>query len=66
MKIAYYEAEDTLYIEFSKAPIVRDESLNWHIHIGYTAEGIGEMTIFEAAKQGHYPLQIERILDDVA
>jgi hypothetical protein len=66
MKIAYYEEDDTLSIEFTKDPIVRDESINWHINIGYTAQGIGEITILEAAKQGYYPLQIERILADVA
>ena len=66
MKIAYYEEDDTLSIEFTKDPIVRDESINWHINIGYTAQGIGEITILEAAKHGYYPLQIERILADVA
>ncbi len=66
MKIAYHEEDDTLSIEFTKDPIVRDESINWHINIGYTAQGIGEITILEAAKQGYYPLQIERILADVA
>ena len=66
MKIAYYEEDDTLFIEFSKEKIVRDESLNWNINIGYTQDGIGEITILEAAKNGMYPLQIERILADVA
>lgn len=66
MKIAYYEEEDTLYIEFTKGEIVRDESVNWHINIGYTSEGIGEITILEAAKQGYYPLQIEKVLSEVA
>ncbi len=66
MKIAYYEEDDTLFIEFSKDKIVRDESLNWNINIGYIQDGIGEITILEAAKNGMYPLQIERILADVA
>lgn len=34
MKILYYEQDDTLFIEFSKSKVVRDESLNWNIHIG--------------------------------
>ena len=66
MKIAYYEDEDTLFIEFTKGKIVRDESVSWNIHIGYTEDGIGEITVLEAAKQGLYPLQVERIMADVA
>ena len=45
MKILYYEQDDTLFIEFSKNKVVRDESLNWNIHIGYTEDGIGEITL---------------------
>jgi len=36
MKIVYYEEDDTLFIEFIKGQIVRDESLKWNINIGYT------------------------------
>ena len=53
MKIAYYEEVDTLFLEFSKGAIVRDEALNWNINIGYTHDGIGETSILEAAKKGH-------------
>jgi len=66
MRIVYYEEDDTLYIEFQKGEIVRDESLSWNINIGYTQDGIGEITILEAQKNGLYPLQIERVLSDVA
>lgn len=66
MKIVYYEEDDTLFIEFQKGEIVRDESLNWNINIGYTQDGIGEITILEAQKNGLYPLQIEKVLADVA
>ena len=66
MRIAYYEEEDTLYIEFSKDPVVRDESVNWNINIGYTEEGIGEMTILEAQKSGIYPMQVEKIVSEAA
>lgn len=66
MKIVYYEEDDTLFIELLKGEIVRDESLNWNVHIGYTKDGIGEITILEAEKNGLYPLQIERVLADVA
>ena len=66
MKIVYYEDDDTLFIEFQKGQIVRDESVSWNINIGYTQYGIGEITILEAQKKGLYPLQIEKVLSDVA
>ncbi len=66
MRIVYYEEDDTLFIEFSKDPIVRDETLSWNVNIGYTAAGIGEMNILDAQKSGVYPLQIERVISDAA
>ena len=66
MKIVYYEEDDTLSIEFQKGEIVRDETLNWNTNIGYTQDGIGEITILDAQKNGLYPLQIEKMLSDVA
>jgi len=66
MKIVYYEEVDTLFIEFIKGDIVCDESLSWNINIGYTQDGIGEITILDAQKNGLYPLQIEKVLADVA
>ena len=66
MKIVYYEEDDTLFIEFSKGMIVRDESLSWNINLGYTEDGLGEITILEAQKNGLYPLQVERVLSDAA
>jgi hypothetical protein len=66
MKIVYYEEDDILFMEFAKGEIVRDESLSWNVNIGYTADGIGEITILDAQKSGAYPLQIERVLADAA
>jgi len=66
MKIVYYEDEDTLFIEFQKGQIVRDETLSWNTNIGYTEDGVGEITILDAQKNGLYPLQIEKVLSDVA
>lgn len=66
MKIVYYAEDDILFMELAKGEIVRDESLSWNINIGYTADGIGEITILEAQKSGIYPLQIERVLTDAA
>lgn len=66
VKIVYYEEDDTLFLEFQKGEIVRDETLNWNINIGYTEDGVGEITIIDAQKNGLYPLQIERVLSEVA
>ena len=66
MKIVYYEEDDILFIEITKAPIVRDESVSWNVNIGYTADGIGEITILDAQKSGIYPLQIERVISEAA
>jgi len=66
MKIVYYEEDDILFIEFSKGAILRDESVGWNINLGYTADGVGEITILEAQKSGIYPLQIERVVSDAA
>ena len=66
MKIVYYEEDDILFIEFQKGQIIRDETLNWHTNISYTKDGVGEITILDAQKNGLYPLQIERVLSEVA
>jgi uncharacterized protein YuzE len=66
MKIIYYEDDDTLFIEFSQDKIVKDVSVNWNVNIGYTQEGIGEITILEAKKSGYYPFEIEKIARRVA
>ena len=66
MKIVYFEEDDILFIEFSKGTILRDESVSWNINIGYTADGIGEITILDARNSGIYPLQIERVVADAA
>ncbi|MBK5931502.1 DUF2283 domain-containing protein [Halochromatium salexigens] len=66
MKIIYYEEDDILFVEMSKGPIVRDESVSWNVNIGYTTEGIGEITILDARKIGMYPLQIERVVSEAA
>lgn len=66
MRIAYYDQDDILFIEISKGTVVRDESASWNVNVGYTAEGLGEITILEARKSGIYPLQIERVVADAA
>ena len=66
MRIVYYEGDDILFVELSKGAILRDESVSWNVNIGYTADGIGEITILDAQKSGIYPLKIERVVADAA
>jgi uncharacterized protein YuzE len=66
MRIGYNEAEDILYIRFSDEPVTRDESLNWNVHVGYSATGIREITVLEAKKRGYLPLKIDEGLKSAA
>jgi len=66
MKIGYNEADDILYIRFSEEPITRDESLNWNVHVGFSASGIREITILEAKKRGYLPLKLDDALKSAA
>jgi uncharacterized protein YuzE len=66
MRIAYNEAEDVLYIRFSDDPVTRDESLNWNVHVGFSASGLREITILEAKKRGYLPLKIDDALKSAA
>jgi uncharacterized protein YuzE len=66
MKIGYNEADDVLYIRFSDEPVTRDESLNWNVHVGFSANGIREITILEAKKRGYLPLKIDDALKSAA
>ena len=65
MKTVYYDEDDTLVIEFSKASILRDESVGWNVNVGYTADGIGEITVLDAQKSGIYPSHIERLVAEI-
>ncbi len=66
MRIDYNEKDDILYIRFSDEPVTRDESLNWNVHIGYSAHGIREISILEAKKRGYLPLKIDDALKSAA
>jgi uncharacterized protein YuzE len=66
LRIAYYEEEDTLYIELAKGQIIRDESVGWNMNIGYTMDGIGEITILDAAEGGFYPIRVEKVTSRTA
>jgi hypothetical protein len=66
MRVAYNEQRDTLFIEISQGTVVRDESVSWNVNVGYTAEGLGEITILDPEERGSYPLRIERVAGDVA
>jgi hypothetical protein len=40
--------------------------VGWNINLGYTADGVSEITILDAQKSGIYPLQIERVVSEAA
>ena len=66
MRIGYNEAEDILYIRFSDEPVTRDESLNWNVHVGFSATGVREITVLDAKKRGYLPLKIDDALKSAA
>lgn len=66
MRIGYNESEDILYIRFSDEPLTRDESLNWNVHVGFSATGVREITVLDAKKRGYLPLKIDDALKSAA
>lgn len=54
MKIHYDAAEDVLHIQLCPAPIVRDVSHGWNVHLGYAQTGLAEVTILEAKAAGDW------------
>ncbi len=61
MRIQYDGQDDILFIEFSKEPIVKDVSHGWNVNVGYTANGIAEITILDAKAAGYWPLETLKI-----
>ncbi len=59
MQIDYDEQDDILLITFNNDPIIKDISLNWHVNIGFTEQGIGEISILEAKQSGLLPLNVQ-------
>ncbi|MGC2166669.1 MAG: DUF2283 domain-containing protein [Gallionella sp.] len=57
MRIHYEDQDDILHIEFSKEKIVKDVSYGWNVNIGYSANGIAEVTILDAKANGYWPLE---------
>jgi uncharacterized protein YuzE len=57
MRIKYDDQDDILHIEFSKEPIVKDVSHGWNVNVGYTANGIAEITILDAKAADYWPLE---------
>ena len=62
MKIEYDEKEDILFIRFSDKPVVRDVSHGWNIVVGISQDGIAQITVLDAKKNGFLPLEIPNSL----
>jgi hypothetical protein len=58
VEISYDEGEDTLFIRFNHDPIIRDISYGWHVNVGMTASGIGQITILEARTNCTLPVHL--------
>ncbi len=57
MRIEYDNQDDILHIAFSGSPIVRDVSYGWNVNIGYSAQGIAEITVLDAKAAGYWPIE---------
>ena len=66
MRIKDDEQDDILFIEFSKDPIVKDVSHGWNVNVGYSANGISEITILDAKAAGYWPLENPKDLLPIA
>lgn len=62
MKIQYHKEDDILYIQFSDAPIVKDISYGWNVNMGFTEDGLGQITLLDAQADGLLPVELD---DDV-
>lgn len=60
MKINYNAEDDILVIEFSKDKIVKDLSLNWNVNVGMTENGVGEIVILDAKRDGFLPVELDK------
>jgi hypothetical protein len=58
MEIVYDEVEDILFIRFNHELIIRDISYGWHVNVGMTASGIGQITILEAKAHHCLPIHL--------
>ncbi len=66
MRIRYDEQDDILHIELSREPIVKDISHGWNVNVGYSANGIAEITILDAKAAGYWPLENAKDLLPIA
>ena len=57
MRIVYDNQDDILHIAFSGNPVVRDVSYGWNVNIGYSAQGIAEITVLVAKAAGYWPIE---------
>lgn len=63
MKINYNAEDDILVIEFSKDKIIKDLSLNWNVNVGMTENGVGEIVILEAKRDGFLPIELDKAVE---
>jgi len=59
MEINHDETEDVLFIRFSNDKIIRDISYGRNVNVGFTAKGIGQITVLDADAAGLLPLHVK-------
>lgn len=59
MKLHYNKQDDILFIEFNDHPVIRDISYGWNVNVGFTDQGIGQITILDANADRLFPLEID-------
>lgn len=59
MKIHYNKQDDILFIQFNDLPVVRDISYGWNVNLGFTASGVGQLTILDAQTDGLLPVELD-------
>jgi len=60
MKTTYFDDDDTLVIQLSDKPIVREVSQDWNTHISYAEDGSTvEVVVLDARGRGLMPIEIQ-------
>ena len=60
MQITYHDSRRHSFIKFNEDKIVRKVSHGWNVNIGYTENGIGEITILDTKADGLLPIVVDK------
>lgn len=58
MKTTYYQDDDILVVRLGDAPVVREVSQDWNVHLSFDAAGkVVEIVVLDASKSGVVPVE---------